>query len=523
MGRSLCVHVCLTLALVMLSGLPAQAKATCIRLKRVHVRDLGLLDRQARNTLFLDQQGQCISPSLLESIVSTLASELARRGFVTSLPYLKPQPVANGVVTVDVLKGTIGAIVNQQTDRPDGRIRFAFAFLRGNALNLRDLETALEMMNRPPSSHASFAIKPGNQPGASIIEVNERDTMPWHLQLGLTGRRQAGQDEGFVTAEVSLDNPLNINDILAFRLNGEALQRRHQSTRAGEIDYSFPVSSYLLEFIASRSFYRQGIQGISDTFLAEGNTTGFRTKISKVLTRNRTNKLTLAASVAHNINKNFLANQLIQASSYKTTVAQLDVTHLWLWRRGSLTTSYSYERGTDWFGARKDGFFGAQTGAPGQARLQFVKHELDMSLNAGLPVGGIRLSARAHLQRTLDALFDNDKLSVGGDYTVRGYPDGSLYGNNAWYVRSELVRSWPVNLNASALQSVSLFGGYDYGHVRCETDNPLSCGNVYGVVAGLRTQGTHANAAFTAAWPLKKVSASFKRRPTLRLDMTWGF
>ncbi|MDQ7011543.1 MAG: ShlB/FhaC/HecB family hemolysin secretion/activation protein, partial [Mariprofundaceae bacterium] len=366
-------------------------------------------------------------------------------------------------------------------------------------------------------------IKPGNQPGASIIEVNERDTSPWHLQLGLTGRRQAGRNEGFVTAEFSLDNPLNINDILTFRLNGEAVQRRHQSTRAGEIDYSFPVSSYLLEFIVSKSFYRQGIQGINDTFLAEGNTTGFRTKISKVLMRNRTNKLTLAASVIHNNTKNLLASQLIQVSSYKTTVAQLDVTHLWLWRRGSLTTIYSYERGMDWFGARKDGFFGAQTGSPGQARLQFVKHELDVSLDAGLPFGGIRLTSRAHLQRTLDALFDSDKLSVGGDYTVRGYPDGGLYGNNAWYVRNELTKSWAMNLNPAMLQSVSLFGGYDYGHVRCEADNPLSCGTIHGVVAGFRTQGRHASAAFTAAWPLKKVSASFRRRPTLRLDMTWGF
>jgi len=121
------------------------------------------------------------------------------------------------------------------------------------------------------------------------------------------------------------------------------------------------------------------------------------------------------------------------------------------------------------------------------------------------------------------SLFDNDKLSVGSDYTVRGYPDGSLYGNNAWYVKSDLTKSWAVNLNTAALQSLSLFAGFDYGHVRCETDNPLSCGNIYGVVAGMGLRGRYLTSSLTVGWPLKKVSVAFRRRPTLRMDMTWGF
>jgi len=248
-----------------------------------------------------------------------------------------------------------------------------------------------------------------------------------------------------------------------------------------------------------------------------------RTRVSKVVMRNQTNKFTLAASFDYKSANNFLANQLIQVSSYKTTVVQLDATHVWLQRWGGLTTTYSYYRGTDWFGARKDGFFGAQTGSQGQARLQFVKHSLDVALDYRFPDNSYRVTSRAYLQRTLDALFDNDKLSIGGDYTVRGYPDGSLYGNNAWYVRNDLTKSWAVNISPAMLQSVSLFAGYDYGHVRCETDNPLSCGNIYSVAGGLRTQGGHLTSALTVGWPLKKVSAAFKRRLTLRLDTTWGF
>jgi hemolysin activation/secretion protein len=517
------VLACLMLWFVLTARVFAEEAATqpCVVLKQVDLHDGGTMSGMRK--LFRPYMGKCIDGKLLKALIAGVADFYIKRGNITVRPYLKNQSIADGQVDISVLKGSVEDIVDADTGKPSAGIKTAFIFQKGRLLNLRDIETSLEMINRPPSSHATFVIKPGSKPGASIIEVKHRDTSPWHLQLGLTGRRQTTRNEGFVTAEASVDNPLNINDILSFRLNGNGTQREKQSTRSGEINYSFPVSSYLLEFIASRFFYRQGIQGINDTFLADGRTTELRTRLSKVVMRNQTNKFTLAASIDHKNARNFLSGQLIQVSSYKTTVLQLDATHAWLQRWGGLTTTYSYYRGTNWFGARKDGFFGAQTGTQGQARLQFVKHSLDMSLDFRFPDNSYRVTSRAYLQRTLDTLFDNDKLLVGGDYTVRGYPDGSLYGNNAWYVRNDLMKSWAVSVNPALLQSVSLFAGYDYGHVRCETDNPRSCGNIYSIAGGFRMQGGSLTSALTVGWPLKKVSAAFKRRPTLRLDTTWGF
>jgi len=518
-----CICLLLWISFAGMAFAGEQALPFCIKLHRVDLHGGRVLSREKQQTLFKPYMGKCIDGKLLKSLIADISGFYIKRGNITTRPYLKKQSIADGQVDIRVMKGSVEDIVDASSKKPNASTNTAFAFQKGRLLNLRDIETSLEMVNRPPSAHATFAAKPGSEPGASIIEVKRRDTSPWHLKLGLSGRRQATRNEGFVTAEASVDNPLNINDILAFRLNGNGTQREKQSTRSGEINYSFPVSSYLLEFIASRFFYRQGIQGINDAFLSNGHTTELRTRVSKVVMRNQTNKFTLAASIDHKNARNFLAGQLIQVSSYKTTVVQLDATHAWLQRWGGLTTTYSYYQGTDWFGARKDGFFGAQTGAQGQARLQFVKHSLDIALDYRFPDSSYRLSSRAYLQRTLDELFDNDKLSVGGDYTVRGYPDGSLYGNNAWYVRNDLAKSWTVGVSPAMLQSVSLFAGYDYGHVRCETDNPLSCGNIYGVAGGFRTQGGNLTSALTVGWPLKKVSAVFKRRPTLRLDTTWGF
>ena len=492
----------------------------CVVLNKINVDDDEILKKDDQQKLFKPYMGKCIDGKRLKAIIADVSGFYIKRGYITTRPYLKKQTIVNGQIDIHVLKGVVENIVDADTHKSSARIKTAFAFQKGHLLNLKDIETALEMTNRPPSSDARFAIKPGHKPGASIIEVKYRDFPPWHLKLGLTGRRQVERNETFLMAEASGDNLLNINDILTFRLNDNRVLREQQSTRARELNYAFPISSYLLEFIASRFFHQQGVQGINNTFLADGHTDGLRTKVGKVLMRDQTRKVNAALSIYHKRSRNFLAGQLIRVSSYKTTLAQLDVTHTWLQNWGSLTTTYSYYQGTDWFGARKDSFFDVQTGASGQAKLQFKKHTLSLNLDYRFPNKRYQFTSQAHLQYTADELFDNDKLSVGGDYTVQGYADGSLYGNNAWYVRNKLMVSWGAKLHFATLES---FAGFDYGHVKCETDNPLSCGTIYGLATGLSSQGRHFTSILTVGWPLKKISTAFRRKATLRLDTTWEF
>ncbi|MDX8403349.1 MAG: POTRA domain-containing protein, partial [Mariprofundaceae bacterium] len=201
-----------------------------------------ILTKSRQRALFRPYIGQCMDGKLLKAVIADVSGFYMKRGNITIRPYLKKQSIADGQIDISVLKGSVEDIVDASTKKPNASTSTAFAFQKGRLLNLRDIETSLEMVNRPPSSNATFAIKPGSKPGASIIEVKRQDTSPWHLKLGLTGRRQGTRNEGFVTAEASVDNPLNINDILSFRLNGNSTQQEKQSSRSGEINYSFPVS-----------------------------------------------------------------------------------------------------------------------------------------------------------------------------------------------------------------------------------------------------------------------------------------
>ncbi len=495
----------------------------CVRLNNIHLDDGGILNKERQQKLFHHYMGRCIDGTLLKAILADVSGFYMKRGYITTRPYLKKQTITDGQINISVLKGSVEDIVDAKTKKTNSRIKTAFAFQKGNVLNLRFLETSLEMMNRPASSDAKFEIKPGPHPGMSIVEIKIHDASAYHLKVGITSRKKSGNGDVFLTTLLSIDNPLNINDILTFRYNGSNVQREYQSDRAGELNYSFPIASYLLAWTGSRFSYRQAVHGINNTFLSNGSTDGQRLRVSKILMRDRENKFSAALSIYHKDNKNFLDNQRIDVSSYKTTLVQLDLINTWLQRWGQLTTIYSYYQGTDWFGARNDSFFSTQTGMKNQERLQFKKYTLDINLLFYLKDRHYNITSEFYLQHTGNLLFSNDKLTVGSDYTVRGYLYHSLYGNNAWYIRNNLTKTWIPGFKSSLVRSVSIFTGLDYGDVRCEVDNKNVCGNIYGATTGFIVHAKHLMASFIWSRPLKKITPNYGLSTLFRFDLTWTF
>jgi len=503
---------------------PGKEKAArpCIELKRIRLSDDGLIAKKQRQKLFAKYLGQCIDPNLLKALLTDVSNQFMGQGYITTRPYLKQQSVVDGDVEISVLKGKVEQVVDAKTGKPNSRTRNAFAFQQGRVLNLRRLETSLEVMNRPPSSDVKFKIKPGKTRGGSIVAIEGRETSPYHLQLGVSGRKNLKDKNFYLTAQFSLDNPLNINDILTISYNGSRVQQQYQGTQAGELNYSFPVVGWLVELVGSTVSYRQGVSGLNNTYLAKGDTQGLRFRVSKPVLRNQTQKLTPALSIHHKNTKNYFSNQLISVSNYKTSQAQFDLSHVWLQKWGRLTSTYSFYHGLDWFGARGDGYVGADPAALNQAKLQFRKHSLDVNLLGYLSKDrSLSFSSNYHLQRSADLLYDNDKLTVGSDYTVRGYYNQNLYGNNAWYIHNDLSKSWTFEKAPALLKGFTVFAGLDYGEVACEADNPSSCGSIAGIAAGFGTQSESLTTNFVFSRPLKRINSSFRPETLFKFDTIW--
>jgi len=496
----------------------------CIRLKHIHLHDTtGLLNNNDQQTIFSNYLGKCIDGQLLQTIIYNTSSFYMQRGYVTTRAYLKKQSITDGNIELHILNGRIETIVDAQSHLTNSRIKSAFTFQKGNTLNLRNLETSLEMMNRVSSSSATFNIKPAPTSGMSTVEVVSHDTSPYHLKLGIGGRKNLNDKNLYMTAEVTLDNPFNINDILKVNYNGSKVQKAYQSNNGTEANYSFPIASYLLEIVGTDFSYRQGVNGIHNTYLSAGNTQGLRVRLGKILFRNQRNKFHAAISVLHKNTKNYFSNQLIEVSSYRTSLVQLDLSHTYMGSWGQIISTYSYYQGTDWFGARTDNYISAETGKPSQAKLQLIKHSLDTNLRYIFNETGYSFNSNAHIQFSNDLLYDNDKLTVGSDYTVRGYSSFNLYGNNAWYIKNDLSKTWQTHISPALLQNISLAVGLDYGQVKCESDNLSSCGTITGTAISLSSQGKNLHTNLVWSKPLKKINQAFNMESLFLFDMTWEF
>jgi hemolysin activation/secretion protein len=445
-----------------------QAKE-CIKLKHINIDESEILDSQTKYKLLKDYYGKCLETDSFKSILNILSNYYIDNGYLTTKAYLKEQNILDGEVDISVINGIVEDIIDSNTSKTNDKIKTAFALQKDNLLNLKDLETSLEMMNRVPSTDAKFEIKPGTKQGSSIVEIKSIESFPLHLDIGVSGEKNVYDDGMYLTAVVSLDNPLKINDILVLTNNGSRIQEDYQSSSGKELNYSFPIGSYLVEFIWFDFLSKQSVLGINDTYLSEGSTIGTTLKISKVLFRDKNNKLESAISIGHKKSENYFADELIDSSSYSTTLAQIDLTHTYVKDWGQLISTYSFHRGMEWFGARNDNYYGDTN-----EKLQFSKHTLSENLYYYLPDTTYQLNSNLHIQYTEDLLYSNNQLGVGSYYTVRGY-ESSYYGDTGVYLKSDLIKTFRPTLSPTYIKTISPFIGVDYGYVSCQETNEPSC------------------------------------------------
>lgn len=511
------------LALYFLIPVPLAASDTtnCVPLVGVDIESSKILSPAESRDLVEPYLGTCITVETTRGLLSAISDRLISRGYVTSRPYVLEQDISDGQIEIRILPGTIEAIVDADSGDSNGKLVTAF-FFNDDVLNLRDLETSIEMIERVPSVTAKIEIRPGERQGGSVVAVETRESDPLRFELGANAQTDLDNQFSF---QMNWDNPLNINDILQLRLNNGEQREIFQSNESREMRYSFPLGAYLLELSYSDVDFEQRVQGSFGDFLSEGDSLTEKYRVSKVVSRNQNNRVTLAMSLEIRDTDNFFEGEPVDVSSYKTSQLQLELLHDWYQPWGSLGMRYVYHRGLDSFGARDDDYYTRTDDAENEARLQFEKISVDGRIFYNLPVPRWYLDLNLHLQYSDDILFDSDKLNLGSPYTVRGYAS-ALSGGNAWYLHSNVI--WQIQSTGDpsgethAAKSIALSLGLDYGDVKCEVDNADVCGEIYGVGIGVVVSDSNFSGRLLWGHPLKKIDDDIGNENHYLLDLRWA-
>ena len=453
-------------------------------------------------------EGRCLGAQGVNIVLARAQNHLIARGYITSRVLAPEQDLKQGELTLSVIPGyladlrlaapestaeqahpqTAAASATSATELPL-RVRTALPSKPGDLLNLRDIEQALENMNRVPSADADIQIAPGRQQGQItsgqsdlIVRYTRQRPVRASLSLDDSGTDSTGKYQA--SASLSVDNPLRLNDMFYVSYTralggGNPQTRGSRGTDAYNVHYSIPFGYWLLSGGFSKNNYHQTVAGAVQNYRYSGDSQSAEIALGRVLYRDASRKTSLTLKGWGRSSHNYIDEVEIDVQRRRTAGWAVQLNHRQYFGATSLDITLGYKRGTGAFNARP-----APEELFDEGTSRFALATADVQLNAPFQLGAQRLrwNSQLRVQHNFTRLTVQDQFSIGGRYTVRGFDgESSLMAERGWLLRNEL--GWMLGQSAQ-----EAYLGIDHGRVGGPGSQWLPGKSLTGAVIGLRGQ-----------------------------------
>ncbi|UWS29221.1 ShlB/FhaC/HecB family hemolysin secretion/activation protein [Erwinia pyrifoliae] len=472
------------------AALSAQA-GPCFPLHHILIRNATLISASQQSALSAPYINRCLNLTQINSLVYAISDWYIQRGYITSRAFLSEQDLSSGQLIIPVLEGKLEAI------RLDGHssreLKMVFPRLTGRILNLRDIEQGMEQINRVRSTPVQIDIQPSVKPGYSVVNLTAKPESPLGATLGVDNSGQQSTGVGQLNASVTGNNLLGLADrwfISGGRSSAFSDWRDARSLQAG---ISVPYGYGLLDYSYSWSNYHSDFVNNGFSWLSNGDNIAHRLNGSWVLYRNGGIKTGVQFGVNRYSSHHYLNDALLQSSSRKITSLQLGLNHTQKVAGGVATLNPTFSRGMPWFEAESD------EGKNGNlAKAQFRKWSIGGSYQRPLTNKLWWLSS-LYGQWSPDRLYGSERLTLGGESSVRGFKQQYLSGDAGGYLRNELDYSL---FRLALLGEVSALAAVDGGWLKSDALNSQLTGTLWGSAMGIGTRNPHFYTQYTVGIPL---------------------
>ena len=426
--------------------------------------------------------GRCLGIQAINRIRAELQNSVIKKGFITTRILIEPQDLNSGELVYSLIPGRIS---NVDPDNSVSKLTLwsALSSSEGDLLNVRELEQAMENMKRIPTVDTNIDIKPddtdNSQPGDSQLIFEHKQAKPFRMTLSFddSGYESTGRFQG--SATLSLDNVLGINDLIYLSKNKDFGGKGNVGGSQGETAHvSFPFGYWLVAFTNSEYEYDQRIAGLNQTYVYKGESERQQLALSRVLYRDQLSKLTASLTGYHRRSNNFIDDTEIEVQRRKSAGWIAGVDYRRYIGTSTMDAGISYQRGTGAFHAiaAPEEAFGEGTSRP-----KIIKAYFNWFMPLQLTDYQIQLQSEWQAQWNKTPLVPQDRFSIAGRYTVRGF-DGeqSLSAERGWLSRNTIT--FPIE------RQQQLYLGADVGHVSGSSAQFLLGQTLVGGVVGFRGQ-----------------------------------
>lgn len=487
------------------------------RLKRL----VSALDGPAGND---SPRGRCLGAVSIGLLATRLQDAIIEKGYITTRVLVRPQDLSTGALVLTVVPGLVQEIRAHEESSAQLRLVNALPLRPGDLLDLRDMEQALENLQRVPGAKADIQVQPSREamePGLSDLVVSYQGGRAWRMQWQLDDSGSDATGRYPFSATLSLDHPLTLNDLFYVTLNrdtswlaGQWRDRSipHSASHGHSLHYSLPWGHSLLSVTFSRNGYQQLVVGTTQNYVYRGISSNGELKLSQVLWRDGQFKFTGWAKLFGRSSRNYIDDTEVEVQRRRVGGWELGLQLKRIASAVNAEAELNLKRGTGAFHALE-----APEEAFGEGRSRLALVQGALSISGTFPLGDrpLQISTQWRGQVALRPLTPQDRFAIGGRYTVRGFDGGrTLSADNGLLVRNEA--ELPLNTIAS------LYLGVDAGWVSGSGVERLAGTHLAGAVIGTRWRFHGAYLDVFGGMPLRQPSLFPEARPTAGFTLSYS-
>ena len=498
----------------------APADTRCFPIKTIELTGADALSEGERASLLKPYIGQCLGVPQLNELLKVITDHYLAKGLVTSRAYLPQQDLSSGNLKVQVIEGRLEGLKGEEgSGITDRQLAMSFPGKTGDLLNLREIEQMVDQLNRLPSNQAQMELAPGKNVGGSEVLVKNTPQKPWRVGLSRHngGQRSTGEQQWGVSLD--WDNPLGLADQLSLRGGHDAISDHQKTSRNSMLNYNLPFGWWNLNYSYSETEYRALAQANDFNFKQSGDSQNHQLRLERVIHRDALSKTSLSTGVAYLRTNNFVEDSKLALSSNRLSEAQFGINHGRRIGGSFLNIDLGMQDGIGAFDAQAN-----HNPRPGQADARYRKYTATLSYLYPFKLWGESFSFSSLMtgQRSEDVLFSPQRMSLGGQSSIRGYKDQSLSGDSGGYWRNDLRWSRPVTWAwmqpVFAEYGTSL--GYDQGVISHGRYNAEQHGRMTSNAVELFARGENVAATVTFAHSLERPGPITEREAPIyfRLD-----
>ena len=475
----------------------SHTESPCYPIHQITLTDYGSSTPQSQFQWAFDNAAQtlkftlphCFGGEGLGVLMKQIQNEIISRGYVTTRVVTEEQDLRGGKLVLTVIPGKVRNTIVADSGNVPRFTRLhaltALTFDSGDLLNIRDIEQSLENLKRVPTVEANIEILPSEsdkaEVGDSDLKISYNQAFPFRLNLGLDDAGSTSTGKWQASGTLSIDNIFSANDLFYTSFTHSLKQKGDDPGRRASknftLYYSVPFGYWNLAFSHNQSRYHQEVFGAFDnSYIYAGESDTDKLTLSYLLYRDAKRKTTVSGSLWSRQSQNYIDGAEIEVQKRRMAGWEAGFNHKEYFPTATLELSANFKRGTAARGALSapEELFGEGTSRP---KIITASVSLTKPFQWGSQSWQWQSSVNAQWNKT--PLIAQDRFSIGGRYTVRGF-DGelSLSGERGWNWRNEL--SWQFSPNHAFYWAVD--GGRVSGW---STENQLGH-HLMGTASGLR-------------------------------------